>query len=83
VRSGCFKLKQSYQLRRQDRQWLRHIEANRYAHFVQRELSHSAVSPCLSCAGQGKFSYVFKAKQLSNNVMVALKLIKIFDMDNE
>ena len=33
--------------------------------------------------GQGKFSYVFKAKRTSDKRMVALKLIKIFDMENE
>jgi serine/threonine protein kinase len=33
--------------------------------------------------GQGKFSYVFKSKRLSDKKIVALKLIKIFDMDNE
>lgn len=27
--------------------------------------------------GQGKFSYVFKAKQTTNGAMVALKLIKV------
>ena len=33
--------------------------------------------------GQGKFSYVFKSKRVSDKRMVALKLIKIFDMENE
>lgn len=33
--------------------------------------------------GQGKFSYVFKAKRTSDSKLIALKLIKIFDMDNE
>ena len=33
--------------------------------------------------GQGKFSYVFKSKRVSDSRMVALKLIKIFDMENE
>ena len=33
--------------------------------------------------GQGKFSYVFKAKNVESGNLVALKLIKIFDMENE
>jgi NIMA (never in mitosis gene a)-related kinase len=33
--------------------------------------------------GQGKFSYVFKAQKIETKNLVALKLIKIFDMDNE
>ena len=33
--------------------------------------------------GQGKFSYVFKAKQVADGKIIALKLIKIFDMENE
>lgn len=33
--------------------------------------------------GQGKFSYVFKARRVEDKRMVALKLIKIFDMENE
>ena len=36
-----------------------------------------------SIIGQGKFSYVFKSKRVEDKRMVALKLIKIFDMDNE
>ena len=35
------------------------------------------------CIGQGKFSYVFKAKNVKDKSIVAMKLIKIFDMDNE
>ena len=33
--------------------------------------------------GQGKFSYVFKARRVEDGKTVALKLIKIFDMENE
>ena len=33
--------------------------------------------------GQGKFSYVFKAMRQVDKKLVALKLIKIFDMENE
>ena len=33
--------------------------------------------------GQGKFSIVFKAVRQSDNVTVALKLIKIFDMKDK
>ena len=33
--------------------------------------------------GQGKFSYVFKAKRVEDKKIIALKLIKIFDMENE
>ena len=33
--------------------------------------------------GQGKFSYVFKAMRQEDKKLVALKLIKIFDMENE
>ena len=31
--------------------------------------------------GQGKFSYVFRAKRVSDNVLVALKLIKVCKLD--
>lgn len=41
------------------------------------------ISNQIVCAGQGKFSYVFKARQTADNKLIALKLIKIFDMDNE
>lgn len=37
----------------------------------------------LKLCGQGKFSYVFKARRVSDKVIIALKLIKIFDMENE
>lgn len=32
--------------------------------------------------GQGKFSIVFKAVRVDDNLTVALKLIKIFDMED-
>lgn len=31
----------------------------------------------LTPSGQGKFSYVFRAKRVDDNVLVALKLIKV------
>jgi len=34
------------------------------------------------CTGQGKFSYVFRAKRVSDNVLVALKLIKVSNFDD-
>ena len=37
----------------------------------------------LIIVGQGKFSYVFKARAVADKRMVALKLIKIFDMEND
>lgn len=38
---------------------------------------------CGGNLGQGKFSYVFKARNVQTKKIVAMKLIKIFDMDNE
>ena len=32
--------------------------------------------------GQGKFSYVFKAEDMRNGQFIALKLLKIFDMND-
>jgi serine/threonine protein kinase len=32
--------------------------------------------------GQGKFSFVFKAEDLRTGQMIALKLLKIFDMND-
>lgn len=37
----------------------------------------------LKLIGQGKFSYVFKAKRVEDKKIIALKLIKIFDMENQ
>jgi len=37
----------------------------------------------LKLIGQGKFSYVFKARRVQDKKIIALKLIKIFDMENE
>ena len=37
----------------------------------------------LKLIGQGKFSYVFKARRVQDKTIIALKLIKIFDMENE
>ena len=37
----------------------------------------------LKLIGQGKFSYVFKARRVADKFIIALKLIKIFDMENE
>lgn len=37
----------------------------------------------LKLIGQGKFSYVFKARRVDDKRIIALKLIKIFDMENE
>ena len=37
----------------------------------------------LKLIGQGKFSYVFKARRVEDKRIIALKLIKIFDMENE
>ena len=37
----------------------------------------------LKLIGQGKFSYVFKARRTQDKMIIALKLIKIFDMENE
>jgi len=37
----------------------------------------------LKLIGQGKFSYVFKARRVEDKKIIALKLIKIFDMENQ
>ena len=37
----------------------------------------------LKLIGQGKFSYVFKARRVEDMKIIALKLIKIFDMENQ
>jgi len=37
----------------------------------------------LKLIGQGKFSYVFKARRVADKKIIALKLIKIFDMENQ
>jgi serine/threonine protein kinase len=54
--------------------------ANRVQSFVGNVVNGFEI---IKLSGQGKFSYVFKAKNVESGNLVALKLIKIFDMENE
>jgi NIMA (never in mitosis gene a)-related kinase len=53
---------------------------SKITNFVGRTVNGFEIQKLI---GQGKFSFVFRAKRLQDGVLVALKLIKIFDMDNE
>jgi len=54
--------------------------SNKVTNFVGKVVNGFEIQKLI---GQGKFSYVFRAKRQDDSVLVALKLIKIFDMDNE
>lgn len=53
---------------------------SKITNFVGRTVNGFEIQKLI---GQGKFSFVFRAKRIQDGVLVALKLIKIFDMDNE
>jgi serine/threonine protein kinase len=47
---------------------------NKVTNFVGRIVNGFEIQKLI---GQGKFSFVFRAKQLQDNIFVALKLIKV------
>jgi len=47
---------------------------NKVTNFVGKTVNGFEIQKLI---GQGKFSFVFRAKRISDNVLVALKLIKV------
>jgi len=55
-------------------------EGSKVSNFVGKVVNGFEIQKLI---GQGKFSFVYRAMRTVDKSMVALKLIKIFDMDND
>jgi len=55
-------------------------EGSKVSNFVGKVVNGFEIQKLI---GQGKFSFVYRAMRTTDKSMVALKLIKIFDMDND